>query len=478
MSLRQKAIIGFVWNVSDKLINQLGYLGVTIFIARLIGPESFGLIGMLTIFILLADSIVNNGFSQALIQKSQAITEEDTSTIFYVNIIIGVFLYILLYFSAPIVATFYNEPQLVEISRILFLVILVNSLSVVTRAKLAINLDFKSQTIVGALAVVIGSSVGLCLAFNNYGVWSLVWLTVSKSLVSSIGFWLFCRWAPKLIFSTRSFIQLFKFGSNLMLAGLGATLLNNFYIVFIGKYFNSSSVGYYTQAMNLSNFLSYFISSSLQGITYPIMTSIKDDKTRLIAIYKNLISITMMVSFPMLIGFSAISETAILLFLGVDWLPMEPILIALCLARAMTPISSINMNILNAIGRSDLFLKVDLVKYPLVIGGFLIGVNYGIEGIAWAMFVTAFMSFFINAYYPDKIFGFGGVAQLKAGYKYIISSLVMYFSIDQVSIGDNLLLALLVKVATGVVIYIIMMFLLRDKFFLNGIDLYYKKIKT
>lgn len=468
MSLKQKALTGFIWSASDKLINQLGYLAVTVFIARLIGPESFGLIGMLTVFMLLAESVVNSGFSQALIQKSKAMTEEDASTIFYVNLFLGVCMYVLLYFSAPAIAAFYKQPVLIDIARILFIVILVNALAVVVRAKLTIDIDFKSQAIAGTIAVILSSAIGLYLALNDYGIWSLVWLILSKAFFLNIGLWLFCHWHPKLLFSTQSFIQLFKFGSNLMLAGIGATLLNNFYIALIGRYFNPASVGYYTQATNLSNFLSTFISSTLQGVTYPIMTSIKEDRTRLLEVYKQLISITMLVSLPMLVGFAAVADTAVLLFLGEEWLPTVPVLIALCLARAMTPISAINMNILNAIGRSDLFLKVDLSKYPMVIAGFFIGINYGIEGVAWAMFTTTFLSFFVNAYFPGKFFGFGGIAQLKVAYKYIIAATVMYFAVSQVSISDSIWLTLVAKVTVGGLIYPALLFIMRDAFLLQN----------
>lgn len=422
---------------------------------------------MLTVFMLLAESVVSGGFTQALVQKSQFMTEEDASTIFYVNMLWGVAMYVLLFFAAPAIAAFYKQPLLIDISRVLFLVILINSFSIVARAKLTINIDFKSQAIAGTFATVLSAMVALYLAAEDYGIWALVGLILSKAFFLNLGLWFFCHWYPKLIFSVQSFKELFKFGSNLMLAGLGATLLNNLYIALIGRYFNATSVGYFTQGTNLSNFLSGFISSTLQGVTYPIMTSIKEDRTRLVEVYKQLISITMLVSLPLLIGFAAVAETFVLLFLGEEWLPTVPVLIALCLARAVTPISAINMNILNAIGRSDLFLKVDLLKYPMVLAGFLIGINYGIEGVAWAMVVTSFISFFINAYFPGKFFGFGGIAQLQVAYKYIIAAFAMYFSVSQVSISDDLLLALAAKVILGGLIYPALLIIMRDAFFLK-----------
>lgn len=469
MSLKKKSIIGFAWSLSDKLINQLGYLATTIYIARLIGPESFGLIGMLTVFMLLAESVVSNGFTQALVQKSQFMTEEDASTIFYVNMLWGIAMYVLLFFAAPTIAAFYKQPQLIDISRVLFLVILINSFSIVARAKLTINIDFKSQAIAGTIATVLSAMVALYLAAVGYGIWALVGLILSKAFFLNLGLWFFCHWHPKLIFSVRSFKELFRFGSNLMLAGLGATLLNNLYIALIGRYFNATSVGYFTQATNLSNFLSGFISSTLQGVTYPIMTSIKEDRARLVEVYKQLISITMLVSLPLLIGFAAVAETFVLLFLGEEWMPTVPILIALCLARAVTPISAINMNILNAVGRSDLFLKVDLSKYPIILAGFFIGINYGVEGVAWAMVCTSFIAFFINAYFPGKFFGFGGLAQLKVGYKYIIAASAMFIIVSQISIIDSNWLTLLSKIFLGAFAYIFLVLVLRDRFLLDRI---------
>lgn len=447
------------------------------YIARLIGPESFGLIGMLTVFMLLAESVVSSGFTQALVQKSQAMTEEDASTIFYVNMLWGLFMYMLLYFAAPAIANFYSQPLLIDISRVLFLVILINSFSIVARAKLTINIDFKSQAIAGTFATILSTIIALYLTSENYGVWSLVGLILAKAFFLNVGLWFFCHWYPKLIFSVQSLKSLFKFGVNLMVAGLGATFLNNLYIALIGRYFDATNVGYFTQATNLSNFLSGFISSTLQGVTYPIMTSIKDDRTRLVGVYKKLISITMLASLPLLIGFAAVAETFVLLFLGEEWLPTVPVLIALCLARAVTPISAINMNILNAIGRSDLFLKVDLSKYPMTIAAFFIGINYGIEGVAWAMISTSFISFFINSYFPGKLFGFGGIAQLQAAYKYIISAAVMFVTANTLSFEASLWLLLIAKIMLGAVIYPVSLLIMRDKFFIENSKPIIKKVR-
>ncbi len=431
---------------------------------------------MLTIFMLLVESTFNNGFVQALVQRSHQLTEEDASTIFYVNLGWGMAMYALLYFTAPLIANFYNQPVLIDISRILFIIILINSLTVVASAKLTINIDFKSQAIASTFATLFSSIVGVYLALEGYDYWALVWLLIIKATLNTLGLWFFCRWLPKLTFSMESFKLLFKFGSNLMIAGLVATFVNNLYVALVGRYFNAMQVGYFTQAQNLSNNLSQFISSTLQGVTYPIMTSVKDDNERLVNIYTQLISVTMLVSLPMFIGFAAVSEEFVKIALGDEWLPVVPVLVALCFARTITPISSINLNILNAVGRSDLFLKVDLSKLPMSLGALFIAIPYGIEGLAWAMVGTSFIAFFMNAYFPGKLFNFGGIAQLKVTYKYIIAAAIMYATVSQVSISDSLWLTLVTKILFGAVVYVTLLLIMRDTFLLKNVRFIVNKI--
>ena len=476
-TLKSQAIHGLSWSLADKLINQLGSLAVTIYLARLIGPESFGFIGMLTVFMLLAESIISGGFTQALVQRSKELTEEDSSTIFYVNMLWGMTMYAVLYISAPFIAEFYHQPVLVDISRVLFLVVIINSLSIVTRAKLTIAIDFKSQTIASTIATLLGSILAIWLAYLDYGYWALVWLILSKTVLNTIAIWFFCKWLPKLIFSKESFFSLFKFGSNLMIAGLVATLVNNLYVALVGRYFNATSVGYFTQATNLTNALSGVISSTLQGVTYPIMTSVKNDKERLVNIYKQLISITMLFSLPVLVGFAAIADSFVRLFLGDEWLLTIPLIAALSLARTITPISSINMNILNAIGRSDLFLKVDLSKLPMTLAALFISLPFGIEALAWSMACTSFIAFFINAYYPSKLFDFGPIKQLKIAFNYILASGVMYLVVIFVNIGDGIL-ELIVKIVVGILVYSLFLWLIKDEYFMKVVGELMTKIKS
>lgn len=461
MTLKNKAFSGLIWSALDKLITQFGYFITTLYISNLIGPEAFGLIGMLTIFMLLTESVINNGFSQALVQRSKSLTEEDASTVFYINMVWGLIIYIALFYSAPWIADFYQKAELVSIARWLFITVVINSLTVVVRAKLIINVDFKSQTIASLIATLVSIPIAVYLARQGNSYWSIVWLILIKAIVLNSGLWFFSHWHPKALFSKDSFISLFKFGSNLMLAGFVATLVNNLYIALIGRYFNSASVGYFTQATNVTNFLSRFISTTLQGVTYPILTSIKEDREELIRIYKLLITGTMLISLPALFGFCSIAEEFVLIFLGKQWLPAVQVIQLLCIARMFTPISAINMNILNAIGRSDLFLKVDLSKLPITLGTLFIAIPYGIVGIAWGMLASSLISFFINAFYPGRLFGFGAIRQLKVGAKIIFASIVMFLFLQCINI-DILWIKLAVKIVCGIFIYLFILWLLKE----------------
>lgn len=466
MSLKHKLFSGFVWSLIDKLVNQLGVLAVTLYISRMIGPESFGLIGMLIIFIALADSVINNGFSQALVQKSHSMTEQDASTIFYVNLVWGFFIYAVLYLFAPLIAQFYHQPPLLELGRLIFVIIIINSLTVVSKAKLIIQVDFKSQAIANTIGTVIAAILAIYLAEQGYNYWSFAWFLIVRALITNIFLYYFSKWLPQFTFNKQSFKSLFKFGSNLMIAGLVATLVNNLYVLLIGRYFSAKQVGYFTQANNLSLALGNLISSTLQGVTFPIMTSIKDDREQLITIYKQLISITMMFTLPIFIGFAAVADDFVDLVLGNEWRSIIPYLITLSIARSIQPISAINMNILNAIGRSDYYLKTDLVKIPISLACLFVGLQFGTQGVIFGILVSIFISFFINCYYPYMIFKYGAIKQLLVAKNYIFASIIMFFSIQLIDI-HSLIIELILKIFSGIVIYFICLIVLKDVFFLR-----------
>ena len=461
MSLRSKAVNGFIWSFADKVGNQLVHFAVIIFLANKIGPEAFGLVGMLAIFVVFAESLVNNGFSQALIQRSKRATDKDFSTVFYTNVLLGITIYFVLFFAFPYIADFYGDERLEDAAQVLFLIVVINGIAVVARARLAIDIDFKKITIANTVATFSGASVGIVMAVNGFGYWSLVWMTITQSLINTSFLWCLSGWFPSLVYSKKSIRSLLGFGSNLMVAGVIATATSNLYVFMVGRYFESTRVGYLTQSTTLTNTISGVISSVLQGVTYPIMTSVNEDEQRMVKIYKQLIQITCFISVPVMIGFAATADSFTKTFLSEEWMPIIPLLVFFSLARLFTPISSVNMNILNAIGRSDLFLKVDLFKLPITLLAVFISAPMGIYAVSIAVFATAFIAYFINSYYPGKFFGFGAIQQIKLCWRILISAILMAVLIQLISI-DNSLLELIVKIVFGAIIYISFCYFLKE----------------
>lgn len=252
MGTKQKLLRGISWSLLDKLINQIGFMFVSLYIARIIGPASYGMIGLLTIFVALSECILS-GFSQALVQKSYEVTEDDCSTVFYINLILACLFYIILYCSAPYIAQFYKLPELTFVARVLFLVVFVNSLMVIFRAKLIINLDFKGQAFAATFASILSAILAIYLVNSDYGYWAIVAIILSKQTIILIFLFFYTKWYPFWRFSKQSFISLFQFGFYLMLAGIVATIMNNLSIMLIGRFFNVTQVGYFSQVNNIIN---------------------------------------------------------------------------------------------------------------------------------------------------------------------------------------------------------------------------------
>lgn len=423
-SLKSKATKGMVWSAFGIFSSQGISFVIGIILARLLMPSDYGLIGMLAIFFAVSQLLVDSGFSNALIQKIDR-TETDFSTIFYINLFVSLIIYLILFFTAPLIAQFYETPELTLLTRILSLNIIIGSFAIVQQARLKIEMDFKTPAIITMFSVGLSGVTGLYMAYSGFGVWALVVQSLCLSTVKTILLFIFNKWWPKLVFSIDSLKQLFKFSSNLLVAGLVSSIVNNLYAILIGKLFSPRDVGFYTRARQFPELLSGTISTILQGVTYPILASLQYERERMVSVYGQLMRITVFFVMPALTLFALLAEPFVRLLLTEKWMPVVPLIQWLCFARMITPISALNMNILNAIGRSDLFLKVDLSKLPLALIVMAITVPFGIEAVVIGNFFTSFVSFFINAYYPGKLFGFGPIRQIKEMATVILANLIM-----------------------------------------------------
>ena len=460
-SLKSQATKGMLWNAAEKFAVQGGQLFIGIILARILVPDDFGLIGMLTIFIAISQVFVESGMGSGLVQKKERI-DSDFSTVFVFNFVISLLIYLILFFFAPLIAKFYNMPQLVILTRVLTINIIINSLAVVQRTRLTINLDFKTIAKVNVVSVFVGGILGVLFAYWGYGVWSLVIQNLSGAIASVIMFWFLSHWRPSFLFSKKSFNELFGFGYKLLLSGLYAQIINNLYNLIIGKVFSAAELGYYTRARSFAELTAGTVTSVLHQVSFPILASLRDDKDRMTVIFSKMIRMTSFFIFPSMTILAILAKPFVIIVLTEKWLPVVPFLQMLCFARVFYPMSVINMNILNAIGRSDLFLKVDLLKFPLYVISLIITIPLGLNAIVIGQMFVSFFAFLMNSYLSGRLFGYGSIAQLKDMMPVFVASIIAAFVVWFFCIMiESMLLKLILGIIIGGTVYLLASYFLK-----------------
>ncbi len=458
---KSELLRGVIWNGLEKILMKGSSFVIGIILARLLSPSDYGLMGMLTIFVMLSNVIIEGGFAKALIQKKDC-SNIDYSTAFFSNVGISIVIYIVLYFIAPYVATFYEEPQLVSLLRILAINFVLGALNIVQRAKIMAAVDFKSLAQINVLSTILGGVVGILMAYNGWGVWSLVGQTIGMSVVMIILFPLYSKWTPTLTFNKESFSKLFGFGSKLMLTGFASVIVNNIATICIGKYYKSSQLGYYTRASQFSEMIAWTISDVLGSVTFPVLSKLQDDTQQLVNVYRRSLFYTALIVFPIMILCALLAKPLVVMLLTEKWMPAVFLLQILCLARMFSPLSAINLNLLNAIGRSDLFMKVDFSKFPLILVTLAITIPLGVDAIVIGSLVNTFICFFVNAYYPGKLYGYGALEQIKDFKKIFFAIIPMIFVVLLVEyLFDNNFVVLFLGSLIGIATYVSVCLLLK-----------------
>jgi O-antigen/teichoic acid export membrane protein len=409
--LKEKAVTGIFWSFSDSMSTQVTQFIIGLILARILSPEEFGLVGMITVFLAISQSLADGGFGEALIRKKDA-TDSDFSTVFYFNLLASIVIFTIFYLLAPAIASFYGRPELTDIARVLGLIILINAICITQRTQLTRKIDFRKQMKINLVSALVSGAVAIVMALKGFGVWSLVWRSVIRSTMQAIMLWISIRWTPSLVFSRDSFRSLFSFGSKLLLTGLIDTIYNNVYMLIIGKFFAATQLGYYTRADQFSRLVSHNLTRTVQRVSYPVLSLVQDENTRLKEGYRKLIVATMFITFFMMLGMAAIAEPLIITLIGVKWLPSVEYLQLLCLAAALYPLHALNMNILNIKGRSDLLLKLEVVKKLLAVPVIIIGIFLGIRMLLTGMVLHSLVSYFMNSYYSGRLIGYPAREQL------------------------------------------------------------------
>jgi len=403
--LKEKAVTGIFWSFSDSMSTQLSQFIAGLILARILSPEEFGLVGMITVFVSISQSLSDGGFGDALIRKKDA-SEADYSTAFYFNLIASAVIFTLLWVTAPAVASFYDRPELVDIERVLGITILINAFGIVQRTKLTKNVNFRMHMRVNLAASVISGVAAIVMALTGFGVWSLVWRSIIRSIISSGMLWYTNRWVPQARFSRDSFRPLFSFGSRLLLSNLIDTIYNNVFLLIIGKFYSASQLGFFTRADQFSRLVSKNLTGTVQRVSYPVLSQVQDENERLREGHRKIIMATMFVTFILMLGMAAFSESMIVTLIGKKWLPAVQYLQLLCLAAILYPLHALTVNILNIKGRTDLILRLEIVKKLLAVPVIVIGIYAGIMWLLAGMVLHSLLCYFINAWYSGRLIGY------------------------------------------------------------------------
>lgn len=412
MNLKEKTLAGLFWTFSQQFSVQLINFAVQVILARILLPAEFGLIGMLTIFISIGNSLMDSGLTSSLIRTPDA-GQRDYSTVFFVNLAGSFLIYGMLFFSAPFIAGFYEQGGLTAIIRVYTISILLRAFIAVQTTRLTKEMNFRAQMLMQIPSVIGGGVIGILLAYWGYGVWSLVWMNLVQAFLFTVQHWLFTGWRPSFIFDIDRFKYHFKFGYKLTLSGLLNAVYQNLYNIIIGKYFSAAQLGYYTRAQTMQMFPVQNLSTALNKVTYPMFASIQQDDKRLKEIYRKLMQQVVFWVTPLMIVLAIIAEPLFRLLLTEKWLPAVPYFRILCVSGILFPLQYYNLNILNVKGRSDLFFKLEVIKRSFTTLGVFCAIPFGIYGLLYFQVLSSVFSFVVNSWYSGRLIDFSLQDQLR-----------------------------------------------------------------
>lgn len=478
-NLKKQTISSYGWNFLDNILNRGISFVVGIVLARLLSPNEYGLIGIIMIFIALFNSIVDSGLGSALIRKNDC-TEKDYNTVFYTNLALSLLVSGLFFFCAPLIARFFNEPQLTPLAQVMSCILIINALSIIQNTILQKNLDFKGKMIISMITSISSGVVGIAMAYSGYGVWSLVGQQLSRQLLYTILLWIHNHWLPKLIFSVQSFKELFGFGWKLLVSGLIDTIWKEIYQIVIGKFYTPTTLGLYSRAHQFSTIFSSNLTSVVQSVSFPSLSKVQDDAARLKRGFQKVNKVSMFISFVTMFGMMAIAKPMILVLLGEKWLPCVPFLQIICLQMVLYPLHSQNLNLLEIRGRSDLFLKIQIIKKGISVIPIVLGIFISIYWMLIGSVITGFIGLYINSYYSDSLLDYGLKEQLKDISKSFTISAIMaliVFVITFLPLSPWLLLSIQLVVGFAIIMFLSEKLKLSEYIELKDIVKQYLRIK-
>ncbi|MDO9127583.1 MAG: MOP flippase family protein [Parvibaculum sp.] len=471
-SFKKKSLSAVMWSGASMFMRQGLQFVVAIVLARLLSPEEFGTFALLYLFTGIAFTLVEGGFSSALVQQAE-VSQTDESTVFWINLFMGILLTLLLWIIAPWIASFYEVPVLVTLARVLAFTVLIDALGSVHRAILGKKLEFKVFLKVSVYASVFGAIVAITMAMKGYGLWALAAQMVTTSVITTILLWHYSGWRPTWEFSFDAAKKLFSFGGFLMLAGLLDVAYTRIYTLLIGKLYGVRDLGFYSRADNTKQIPVDILSHTLASATFPIFAAAAHDKEKVRRGLQLSVRGAMLINIPVMLGLLATSTHVVTVLFGEKWLPSVPLLQILCLVGLLWPLHVLNLNVLKALGHSRLFFNLEIIKKIIGIAMLLAAIPYGMLGIAWSQVIFGAVSFWINAFYTKRYIGYGFISQIRDFLPVLIVSLTMAYAVYWIGehMQNSSFWILPLQVITGVIIFIVLCIMFRIKSFHIARDL-------
>lgn len=449
-SLKDKTVKGVAWSGIDNVAQFGVSFFVSIILARLLSPDDYGLLGIVNIVTVICSSLINGGFSNALIRKKN-VTNEDYNTTFVINIGISIVLYGLIFFCSPFIAHFFDRVELIILIRVVSVGLIIGAFSLVPQTRLTKQLDFKSQTKITIIASILSGVIGIVLALMNFGVWALVAQGLTVQILKAILLLIYDKWAPRISFSTKSFHELFGFGWKIMVSGLLDTTWKELYQVVVGKYYSPATLGQYTRAKQFSSMFSTNLTTVIQRVSFPVLSDIQDNKQRMVTSYRRIIKLTMFVTAISMFFLAAVSGPFIYCLIGQKWNEAAGYLPLICVAGSLYPLHAINLNMLQVQGRSDLFLRLEIIKKMIALIPLFVGAFVGIMPMLYTNLVIGLISYFLNSHYSGKLLGYSSWCQIKdvsSSYSIAIGLFCLVFPIKYLPISNWILLPLQVMIGS------------------------------
>lgn len=474
-SLKKKTVKGVAWTSLNQAVS-LGFgFVIGVILARLLSPSDYGLLAMIGVFNAIAFAFLDSGFGSALIRKPN-LTEDDNTTAFLFNIVAGLLLFGVIWIIAPWVSQFYDKPILTSLLRAEGSLLILASFKAVQNAQITRALNFKAIMIINITSQVIGGVVAVISAYKGLGVWALVVQHILSSVVSLVLLWIISPWRPRGRWNKASFSYLWGFGSKLLASALLDRIYVNIYPIVIGKLYSAADLGQYTRAKGYADLPSGTLTGVLQQVTFPVLSQIQEDTERLASSYRRMLRFTVFIVFPIMIGMATLAYPLVVALVTDKWAKCVPYLQVICLASMWYPVHAINLNLLQVKGRSDLFLRLEIIKKIIGVTIIFVSVPFGIMGICIGSVCTSLICLVINTYYTGKLIHVGFLRQMMDMTPTLLNSLAMGSAIYFLTLSiDGNVMKLAVGIPAGAVLYLVVAWLFKLPELQEALDIIHRR---